>query len=868
MRGPRGVLLCAATALCLLVAPTVDAVAQQRRAEADDNLSSGSTQLTGLEDLPGVSFATLRAKALSEAEIKANHYSYDDRTRVFFLYNVATRKFLNIGGYWGVHASLKDYPIPVFSRAFDNDKDCVGLLMELSTTQANQLLWTNIDPNYKDSKPTDAGVYADRGSEASANNDGYKGWYLESVGATDDKNTVRICTYTQSGLTTDGKHQGEKVYLSANIDTDDSGSTSLDADQNCGAATEETLRNRGLWDKDCTWRVLSLDQIYKLQDQATEQFTQPLDLSYKIECPGFDRGRTDRSYWKTYIFGVAKDDKATSRIGLQECNTLQPLTVKQGATASLPSPAADTYTGGSFQKKGSTGLYTFPYSGDTPKDIKTQDEYLRYMAKYFCMDVRGAHGYIFQDQFVHHPGTYVIAAKGYSTTSKAKLFAGVAPTGTGSYDDLLGEQIFQDMEKNTLRTTTLAQTSYMDEAERERLHIAEMNMDYAGKEFYESYKYTNSVVVQVTPEMIDPQKGCRIRFGIMVGDPSEKTGSAAADEWTVFDDFHLYYATKGDADGDLILDENRTDLKYLQESTTYKNRTLHLAKTFTRNRWNSLVLPVSLTATQVRNAFGPNTRLALLKRIEGTEIQFETVDLDQNQTAALVANQPYIIFPTRLMDDDSTPAYTATITRRNATGDDLTYTVALQPNHYDIAGVTLATTADNENDLSRLDDYYVSKDMVPTEGRELSAMGTMVRTFDPKATQTTDATSADYGQWHFTDEKGTIRSGYPDLKGCYFFDHGDMYYSETQVRGLRGFSCWFEPADKKQSPAQPTVYIDGIGQEGLITQVGELVLGAEAIVQSARTRGVYNLMGQRLGDTTDGLPAGLYIVDGVKRVVK
>lgn len=48
------------------------------------------------------------------------------------------------------------------------------------------------------------------------------------------------------------------------------------------------------------------------------------------------------------------------------------------------------------------------------------------MAKYFCMDVRGVHGYIYQKQNVTKPGTYVIECKGYSNTPKALLFAGIA----------------------------------------------------------------------------------------------------------------------------------------------------------------------------------------------------------------------------------------------------------------------------------------------------------------------------------------------------------------------------------------------------------------------------------------------------------
>lgn len=38
--------------------------------------------------------------------------SLDDPNKVFFFYNVKTGKFLSMGGYWGVHASLKDTPVP------------------------------------------------------------------------------------------------------------------------------------------------------------------------------------------------------------------------------------------------------------------------------------------------------------------------------------------------------------------------------------------------------------------------------------------------------------------------------------------------------------------------------------------------------------------------------------------------------------------------------------------------------------------------------------------------------------------------------------------------------------------------------------
>ena len=143
----------------------------------------------------------------------------------------------------------------------------------------------------------------------------------------------------------------------------------------------------------------------------------------------------------------------------------------------------------------------------------------------------------------------------------------------------------------------------------------------------------------------------------------------------------------------------------------------------------------------------------------------------------------------------------------------------------------------------------------------ITAYGTFVRTFDPEATQ--DETT---GKWTFSNKKGTIREGYDNLVGSYFFDNGDVYYTENpeKVRGLRGFSCWFKP----NNDATPTVFIDGVKQEAALTAIGELIVGPEATNRYGKNNGVYNLQGQRVGNTTEGLPSGIYIVNGRKHVVR
>ena len=563
---------------------------------------------------------------------------------------------------------------------------------------------------------------------------------------------------------------------------------------------------------------------------ASENLTNPIDLTFKLACPGFDRGRMDIDAWKSVATG------GYARIGLEQCFHKF---VPNGKTESLTRGSDKNYDN-TFDKN-----YEFPYKGDQLQTFADREDYKRHMAKYFCMDVRGVHGYIYQKQNVTKAGTYVIECKGYSNTPKALLFAGI---GQNNGDGLV---------EGTKRTTKLNQVSNMPADEQARLHVDELNMDYAGKEFYESGKYTNSVIVQVTQAMIDQAgaEGVSIAFGLNIGDGSQTPN---LNEWTVFDDFRLIYVSNTKNE-DLVLDELRGDLEYLKNGITYKNRVLRLAKTFKQNSWNSFVLPVDLTVKQLRDAFGGTVRLAKLNNLTATELQFETVTLDgkADKDIALDAYQPYIIFPSKMMEDNNNSPYTATIAKNESTENP--YKVTIQAQRFEIPNVTFATNASNENDLSNMDDYWTTK--LTHDVGTITAYGTFVRTFDPDATQ--DETT---GVWSFSSRKGEIRQDYYDLVGSYFFDYGNVYYSDTKVRGLRGFSCWFKP--NTNNGTKLAVYLDGVKQEAELTAIGELIVGPEAANRYGKNDGVYNLQGQRVGNTTEGLPSGIYIVNGRKHVVR
>ena len=744
--------------------------------------------------------------------------SLDDPNKVFFFYNVKTCKFLSMGGYWGVHASLKDTPSAFWAQDGGTlFTDAINFAQDLKTKQGSQMKWVRSSSN----SDTDAGVFFDRGDNNNLNV-GYNGWFLEKV---DDAgfNTYRLYTYKWKTGTS-------QVYLSA--------LGNIASEKNCGADSKSDLNKKGLWNEHTLWRIISLKELQDLMAVASENLTDPLELTFKLACPGFDRGRMDIDAWESVGTNVAEGGYA--RIGLEQCyNKFVPT---KGMVKPLERSSDNTYEG-KFDKN-----YEFPYKGDQLQTFADREDYKRHMAKYFCMDVRGVHGYIYQKQNVTKPGTYVIECKGYSNTPKALLFAGI------------GQNNGSGMVEGTKRTTKLNQVSNMPADEQARLHVDELNMDYAGKEFYESSKYTNSVIIQVTQEMIEDakkagQEGVSIAFGLNIGDGSQ---TPSLNDWTVFDDFRLIYVSNTKNE-DLVLDELRGDLEYLKNGITYKNRVLRLAKTFKQNCWNSFVLPVDLTVKQLRDAFGGTVRLAKLNNLTDTELQFETVTLDgkADKDIALDAYQPYIIFPSKTMEDNNNSPYTATIAKNGST--DNPYKVTIQAQRFEIPNVTFATNASNENDLSNMDDYWTTK-LTHNVGT-ITAYGTFVRTFDPDAKQ--DETT---GLWSFSSSKGTIRPDYYDLRGSYFFDNGDVYYSDTKVRGLRGFSCWFKP--NTNNGTKPAVYLDGVKQETDLTAIGELIVGPEAANRYGKNNGVYNLQGQRVGNTTEGLPSGIYIVNGRKHVVR
>lgn len=790
--------------------------------QAQDTNTNG-THIVGIESLNGCSEDDVINAAISD-----NTFPEDDKSKIFFLYNVKTGLLLNAGGYWGTHVSLKEYGMPLWihidedkwihlGQKFDSkDKDGEGNYLEYETGG---------------SEPEDKGVFIDRAYiDKNSEEIVKRGWKLEEV--TGKTYTYRL--YTQSTTSIFGK----KYYLIA-------AKTQGDVDKNCYVVEKGS---KEITEDNDEWRFLSYQQIFELQDKNTDNIISSIDLTFRLQCPSFSRENAAMSNWKAYQYGGS----GKIRLGLE--HYYKPYVKNSNGTTAGSNIKIDEYYTSDFKNNFS---YTFPDGAITP--FTENENYERHCGKYYSADAKNFRGTIYQDVKVSHGGAYVIECKGFSTTTKAKLYACLVKS-----DNTADTQ--------TMHATILGQTDYMSAQEKEALHIEEQNMDYAAKEFYGSHKYFNSVLVQV------PKDGGTIRFGIEIGTQNDK--EPVEGEWTVFDDFRLLYTSKT-TDGDLVLDQDRDNLEYLENcSNTYKSVTLHLNKTFDKDKWNGFVLPVSLTKDQLTQAFGPNVKLAKLDKLTSNEIQFVSIDMSKvgNDEIAMQAYVPYIIFPTKHAEQEKTPAYTALLSKIG-NGQAKDERVIIGKNHIDIPNVTFTANKENKNDLSNMNtENWTTNSSIVVDGSgtpfvsgngTMTAFGTLARTFG-KGTQNTKEGDNNYGKWTITD-KSKIIEGRSDLTGCYFFSGGNMYYSSAKrARGLRGFSVWFAPKSASDgNPAKPAnVFLDGVSLDKT-TGISPIIYGEEESRIDRFAHGIYSLNGQLISNSSslDDLPSGIYILNG-KKVIK
>lgn len=167
----------------------------------------------------------------------------------------------------------------------------------------------------------------------------------------------------------------------------------------------------------------------------------------------------------------------------------------------------------------------------------------------------------------------------------------------------------------------------------------------------------------------------------------------------------------------LVLDEDET----LDDSRKDLKATMVFHRTFTKGKWNSLILPVDMNADQVKAAFGKEAKVARFNRLEAKWIYF---DMQTDNNLHIEKNVPYIIKPTN--------EPTAVNRTYNVGGEktkhinDLVYTVTGIA--YDNQTATLQhEDTENTNGMTHYGSY-MNPTVVPADSYILHRSGDMVHT--------------------------------------------------------------------------------------------------------------------------------------------
>ena len=254
--------------------------------QAQAQTSTLEASIDDLETLTGCSETQVKAAAISDQT-----FPTDDKSKIFFLYNVKTGLLLNAGGYWGTHVSLQEYGMPLWIH-LDSDQ-WIHLAQKFDKSDAGQEEGNYLEYETTGNKDEDKGVYVDRGYLYTYSNNSHsygshssygsyttstivkRGWKMEAVSG--KTNTYKLYTYlnNSSSPTTSASFGTTKYYLIAAKEQGD-------VDKNCGAVVEGSS---DIAEGSDEWRFISYQQIFELQDKKTENIVNSLDLTFRLQCP-------------------------------------------------------------------------------------------------------------------------------------------------------------------------------------------------------------------------------------------------------------------------------------------------------------------------------------------------------------------------------------------------------------------------------------------------------------------------------------------------------------------------------------------------------------------------------------------------------
>ena len=580
--------------------------------------------------------------------------------------------------------------------------------------------------------------------------------------------------------------------------------------------------------KNQEWKVITKNEYYKLFSTTPAHMKSVVDASFLLTCPDFRINDTDAAKWE--IGGENLPDDVKSHVYFGD--------KKMHKTYNLISNTKDeSWTG-----------RTEPHQA--------------YYGQYFYCYTKGLRGFTFyQDVKVHKGGWYLLRCNGFSTANSSE---NIKQNGNPLANLFITELDVQgNPNKDKYSTATL---NGISQADAETLGNTYEGAGI-GRAFFEG-KYENQVQICLDKapngNEISNDNPVTLRIGFYV-DPTDKS-KVDANELTAVDEFKLLYAGPR-RNPELILDEESTDLRYLTKATDeYKNSVLHLNRKLNDNMWNSLILPVDLTWGQMKRTFGDAVKVAKLAALTENSVQFVTVEPDSDDDVMVKAFEPYIVYPpyTQVKSAPYTVEHFYTSEGEDnshwlgtnyeiSTDENNRLTKTLKGDHYDITMVSL--------DRKKLNEYvnttnWVSKTIVSATDGGMDCKGTMAKTY----------------------EKGEIIEGRDDLNGDYFMYKGKLIQvpsgnKENSVEpysyGLKAFRCWFElTGNATGKPSQVSLLIDGV--EDSTTGIDDIHGSTDCTSYKRGIEGVFNINGQmvRRSCSLEGLPKGMYIVNGKKIIIR
>lgn len=579
--------------------------------------------------------------------------------------------------------------------------------------------------------------------------------------------------------------------------------------------------------KNQEWKVITKAEYYQLFNIAPANMKAAVDASFLIACPDFRVNDADAKKW------IIAGDKLPADVNSR---------VRFG----------DEHMYKSYDNLDKTG--TKAWTGYT--DQTHQQKY----GQYFYCYTKGLRGYTFyQDVKVHKAGWFLLRCNGFSTANSSESIKQNGKPLANLFITVL------DADDNPIETKY--STASLDGFSQDDAYQLAQEKDGAGiGHAFLQGKFENQVQICLDDKRINDKNPAKLRIGFYVEATPDGKPEVNADELTAVDDFRLLYAGPR-RNPELVLDEESIDLRYLTEAKDeYKNSVLHLNRKLNDNMWNSLILPVDLTWGQMKRTFGDGVKVAKLAALTENSVQFVTVEPQNDDKVMVKAFEPYIVFPPYTQVKST--AYTV----------DRFYTSEGEDNSSWL-DTNYKPSSDEKNRLTKevpADHYVIT--MVSLD-REKLMQNVKLDTWESKTTfegSGAPGTMVCKGTMAKTYADGKIIEGRNDLNGAFFMYKGKLIQvpsgakenGELYQYGLKAFRCWFELTGNKTSGNTLSLMIDGV--EDSATSIDDIHTDADHTSYKRGIEGVFNMNGQmvRRDNSLEGLPKGMYVVNGKKVIIK